>query len=406
MEKLIGIILGIIIAIVAIGLLIGLILLLLQIIFCSLPAWGIAICLILLFRFIIRIIKIYHLNSKKMLARIIKIEFNGNKLDWCLDESQIETYVKLGLVNFISIILGITSIWLITKELSNVDMFKDLTFWYWGDTNHVSSGVSLILSYILSGIIVALIILKFWPGKSFKKSVRKRANVLIGRINISLEKTEELLSLETSIKSIINQLRIHFPIDFQTEIQIFVDTNKSELLFDTTKLNKFIKKDIEQAKEYLIKLEKANNFYKIAMKLYTETSREVNKTGSIPLIKELEYDYEGLNSTNLKSLLTNRKWDDFNDIVNSIIKDLERLRELAIKYQKVGYEEEPDEETEEEKAYRILGIPHSVTNDQIKKTYRTLASIWHPDAGLVKDDTRVKEINWAYEFLSNKRKSV
>ena len=83
------------------------------------------------------------------------------------------------------------------------------------------------------------------------------------------------------------------------------------------------------------------------------------------------------------------------------------MNESAIKYQKEEYKKETlryKEETDEEKAYRILNIPPATTNDQIKRAYRTHTSIWHPDAKTVKDDTKIKEINWAYEVLRNKRK--
>ena len=79
--------------------------------------------------------------------------------------------------------------------------------------------------------------------------------------------------------------------------------------------------------------------------------------------------------------------------------DLERLRKGAIKYEAKG----DTEETEEDRAYNIIGIPSAATNSQVKKAYRTLAAIWHPDAKTVKDDSRMKQINWAYEFLKDKR---
>lgn len=157
--------------------------------------------------------------------------------------------------------------------------------------------------------------------------------------------------------------------------------------------------NIKDAQRDKTHLEKSSKLYDAVRKLYTQTSREVNKTFSRPLITELEYIYEGLTSVNLMSLLTNRKWSDFNDVVNSIMTDLERLRKGAIQYEAEG----DAEETEEERAYNILGLPSAATNSQVKKAYKTLASIWHPDAKTVKDDTRMKQINWAYEFLKDKR---
>lgn len=53
--------------------------------------------------------------------------------------------------------------------------------------------------------------------------------------------------------------------------------------------------------------------------------------------------------------------------------------------------------------YHILGIMKSATEDDIKRAYRKLAHQYHPDkAG--GDDKKFKEINEAYQILSDKNK--
>lgn len=56
--------------------------------------------------------------------------------------------------------------------------------------------------------------------------------------------------------------------------------------------------------------------------------------------------------------------------------------------------------------YKVLGVPASATADQIKKSYRTLAKKFHPDAnvGDVKAEERFKEVSEAYEVLSSESK--
>ena len=56
--------------------------------------------------------------------------------------------------------------------------------------------------------------------------------------------------------------------------------------------------------------------------------------------------------------------------------------------------------------YKILGIAEFETAENIKSAYRKLARQWHPDiAGETPDAIlRFKEINEAYEVLSNKIK--
>ena len=52
--------------------------------------------------------------------------------------------------------------------------------------------------------------------------------------------------------------------------------------------------------------------------------------------------------------------------------------------------------------YKILGVPRNAKADEIKKAYRKLARKHHPDAG--GDEAKFKEINEAYEVLSDEKK--
>lgn len=52
--------------------------------------------------------------------------------------------------------------------------------------------------------------------------------------------------------------------------------------------------------------------------------------------------------------------------------------------------------------YKVLGIAQNATKDEIKKAYRTLAHKFHPDKG--GDEARFKEVNEAYQILSDDKK--
>ncbi|MDR2715837.1 MAG: DnaJ domain-containing protein, partial [Coriobacteriaceae bacterium] len=52
--------------------------------------------------------------------------------------------------------------------------------------------------------------------------------------------------------------------------------------------------------------------------------------------------------------------------------------------------------------YKTLGVPRKADADEIKKAYRKLARTHHPDAG--GDEAKFKEVNEAYEVLSDEKK--
>lgn len=71
-----------------------------------------------------------------------------------------------------------------------------------------------------------------------------------------------------------------------------------------------------------------------------------------------------------------------------------------------GFQHEEDEESHQEvdnkKLYEVLGVEQKATQDEIKKAFRKLAIQHHPDKG--GDSEKFKEINAAYEILSNEEK--
>lgn len=54
--------------------------------------------------------------------------------------------------------------------------------------------------------------------------------------------------------------------------------------------------------------------------------------------------------------------------------------------------------------YDILGVSKSASADELKKAYRKLAHTYHPDKGDGGDEKKFKEINEAYQTLSNPQK--
>ncbi|MBA4349319.1 MAG: hypothetical protein C0415_04950 [Thermodesulfovibrio sp.] len=377
----------------------------LQITFASLPAWGVAVPLILLSQYLFRAHRVEKLNSYETLSKmmIVRVDENSNKLNWSLGESQVEPYINnnAAISVFLSIVIGVVSLVIILPILYQNGAFKGLQFF----DDKISSQTGLIWGYILSGIIIMITLGISKPKKSFEKSLKERANYLTNKVNTQLERIDELRSLESSIKSIASKLKASFPTDYQTEIQKYIDANKVKILLDSAVLNNLIARNIKQAQEDKSHLEKTLKLYNTAEGFYKEVSYKVIMTGSMPFVTILEDIYGRLNSENLKSLLSMRKWKEYVDVVNTIIEVLKDLHEQSAQYQGEGREKETatyTEETDKEKACKILNIPITATNDHIKRAWKALSFIWHPD-GKQLDDTKFKEISWAYDVLKRER---
>lgn len=63
---------------------------------------------------------------------------------------------------------------------------------------------------------------------------------------------------------------------------------------------------------------------------------------------------------------------------------------------------EDDADVDTEKLYEVLGVSKTATEQEIKKAFRKLTLVHHPDKG--GDEHKFKEINGAYEVLGNKEK--
>ena len=152
-----------------------------------------------------------------------------------------------------------------------------------------------------------------------------------------------------------------------------------------------------------IRLEEANGLYAAVMQLFAQVAQIVKASGDLSVTQELQAVHAGLTSTNLTSLVDRRQWREFQQVLVGMMQDLERLRNQvggagASTYSGYG-------ESDEDKAYRVLGVPATATAEEIKAAYRTEALRCHPDRN-GGNTSSMQEVNSAYACLRQKRSFV
>jgi hypothetical protein len=119
---------------------------------------------------------------------------------------------------------------------------------------------------------------------------------------------------------------------------------------------------------------------------------------------ELERCRTMLNGSDLRELLTSRNWSGYRALARAIRQNIEILPELARVFVLSSIDRGsiapiPANETDLERALRILRVPAQATQEEIQRAYRWLSSLWHPDRNLAASDEEMKAINWAYQYL-------
>lgn len=92
------------------------------------------------------------------------------------------------------------------------------------------------------------------------------------------------------------------------------------------------------------------------------------------------------------------------EILSELLKRIFRARSKRSQHgeqERKSYYQRDEEADAATQAYELLGVPRNSSDAEVKKAYRQLALIWHPDKQADKDEaqTRFVEITQAYEFI-------
>ena len=375
----------------------------------SLPAWLSLAALHYANLHLFRIRRTRGLGSPNTLASITKIEIEGQKVRWHVDASSTRKRANPDIGLMCGALAVATFAGLLLNFQYGRGSFDSLVWGMWLIHVDILAPVSAVAAGAIAAGILVFVHLNFKVAGRLKSAVEDKVRPIVDGLNATIEASAgELEALAADIQQLSSQLQISFPTAHQSELHGLLELHKADVLADTRSLNEHLQRILERARQDREELQKAHDIFQAADTLFTEASKDVNKTRLMPLVRELDQLYYKLTSRDLRSLLETRSWSDYHQAIGSVAEDMKRLRNLTDecfpqKEKRSLPPPTPIKETDEEKAFRILRLPSNASREHMQKAYRWLAAIWHPDSGMVKDDTEIKAINWAYRFLTRSK---
>jgi len=161
----------------------------------------------------------------------------------------------------------------------------------------------------------------------------------------------------------------------------------SDLLLAQDKENK----SLQRASESLAKV----------MMIFGEASRVANTTGNLALLYDLDQYGKGIKDAR-RVLLPEGRYEEFHGLMEGATEELQKLIANAEDLSN-RTSEDAAEILDENDPYSILGVRTDLNDDDLKKVYRTLRNLYHPDKGLAPDHRKFQEIDGAWRKLKSAR---
>ncbi len=337
--------------------------------------------------------------------KVVTIASDAAGIRFTIDRDYLDLHEPLRAVLWVSVAAAVVVAWVVVYQFYAHDQFDRATLF--------EKPAPPYLNFFFTGLLVSVVIVVL-RNLAFEEWVRRiRDTVLDRRITRLLSKLSkdvnsqlaELNALQTDIGRLCGDFGVSPCRNFLKQGTQHLITTLADSVRDGSGKSVNVSHIIANAKAEKRHIETATTLYRQAVDLATEIERHVHAQGSHSFLDRYDALYDGLYSPNLQSLVLDQEWENFSDIVRSFVDDFETLRADLSCYQDADDQDDehvhaPTELTVEQ-ACRILSVPPTATGDQVKKSYRTLCALWHPDKGLVTDDEQIKRINQAYAFLQS-----
>ncbi|MFZ1413777.1 MAG: J domain-containing protein [Defluviicoccus sp.] len=334
---------------------------------------------------------------------ILRVSITNDRFEAFIDDAGFGRIVSKREATRSALIGGISGAFLLTFWLYRVDAFETVPLPVTAEVLAIVSAAVAALGLIVAARTSNLEALVRWGISAW-------VHASVDRVNAAAASAFADLSAGTrAIEALGASIGVKIAVDYEQELAASVGNLTAELLRNGARLVRAATETCQRCREEKAELERTLAVYHGATKLLAAAETDVRVSGDASFLAHLDELRDGLASPDLKTLLSSRQYSAFVEVATLIGSELAKLRGEARDFQRAGRTGAGNKRSRsggrstsamtEAVACQILGVPPTASPDQIKHVYRALAMAWHVDTGTVKDDTRMKEINAAYDWL-------
>ena len=144
------------------------------------------------------------------------------------------------------------------------------------------------------------------------------------------------------------------------------------------------------------KLRAADAAMNNVMAIYQQAAQAASRTRNLALLYYLDQLKRGIDTTRI--LVADGRFAEFLEHMASAADELDALIANADEIGDSDFESEV-EATEGSEPYSVFGVRSDLSDDDLKKVYRILANLYHPDKGMAPDHRRFQQIEGAWREL-------
>lgn len=346
----------------------------------TLPAWGFGALSGTVAYGVIRLKLASDLSSADKFSQLVNFGFDGVRLCSEIKPEAVKDYIAPYKIVPVAACVFVTAI-VFKVAVYDPSMLDNEENWVQISSFLITAAITVSVAFIL------------WTRLDLRSAVETKVKQALDHANISFQASGELQGILGDNALIAQELQIEFPQDNVSTVREYIDAHKAKVLTDPSSLKKVIAAEIEKAKHDSSRLRKSGQHLDEVMQLHHKVSRTVFATGSPSMVNAVDLIHEQIHQAK-EICLAQREWATFEEAMTVYAQDMKQLEAQALNF---TAEEEPNISVGH--PYHVLGVSSEMDDSEIKKVFRELCNIYHPDKGKVRDATKFKEIKTAYDEI-------